>query len=50
MYRGQGIYMEELKRCLSDQGLNIAIIGIHQRWNKKLQKDLEALIAGPPEL
>ena len=50
MYRDQGIYVEELKKCLLERGLNIALVGVHQRWSKKLQRDLETLIDGSPRL
>lgn len=45
VYKDEGIYVEELKKCLSDVGLCIKFMGINQRWHKKLQKDLENLIS-----
>lgn len=46
VYRDQGIYMEELKIALDDQGLEMDFIGVCQRWEKKMRKDLEQMMAG----
>jgi predicted secreted protein len=43
--RGKGIYVEELERALSEQQLTIRIIGISQRWTKKMVRDLRATLS-----
>lgn len=45
IYHDQGIYVEELMKCLSERGLTIPFVGINQRWHIKLQKDLNSLVA-----
>jgi predicted secreted protein len=44
VYRDQGIYVEELKACLADKGLEVPFIGVNQRGLAKLDKELRALI------
>ena len=45
VYRDQGIYVEELRRCLECRDMQISFIGVNQRWRKKLQADLNGLIS-----
>ena len=40
IYADQGIYVEELKKCLKGNDLDIPFVGVHQRWHRKLQADL----------
>lgn len=47
IYRDQGIYVEELRRCLKERGLDVRFVGINQRWHKKLRQDLSDLISEP---
>lgn len=42
--RAQGIYIEELRRQLDAQGLSIPLIGVNQRWLKKLDKQLREIL------
>ena len=44
LYRDQGIYVEELQKCLAERGLSVPFVGVHQRWMKKLRKDLNKLL------
>ena len=39
-----GIYVEELKRALKKKGLTIRFIGVNQRWQKKLAKQLAEIV------
>lgn len=48
--KGEGIYVEELRRELSERGISIPFVGVSARWSKKLQRDLNALIACKPDL
>lgn len=43
--RSKGIYIEELIAELKLQGLDIPIIGINQRWHRKVQRQLNELLA-----
>lgn len=43
--RGEGIYVEELKRELQELGIELPFIGVSARWTKKMIRDLEALLA-----
>jgi predicted secreted protein len=45
VYRDKGIYMEELVRAMEQRGLDLPIVGISQRWQKKMLADLGRLIA-----
>jgi len=45
IYRDQGIYMEELRKCLTACDLDVRFIGINQRWHKKLRQDLDSLVS-----
>ena len=45
IYSSQGIYVEELRRCLKDRNMNLHFVGVNQRWRKKLQADLDNLIS-----
>ena len=38
--RGEGIYVEELKTAMRERGLDVPLIGIAQRWHKKMERDL----------
>jgi len=42
--RSKGIYIEELIAELKFQGLKIPIVGINQRWHRKVQKQLNELL------
>lgn len=45
--KGEGIYVEELKRELQDRGISLAFVGVTGKWRKKMVRDLEALLAQP---
>ena len=42
--RDQGIYIEELQRQLDARGLSIPMIGVNQRWLKKLDTQLHEIL------
>ncbi len=42
--KDKGIYIEELQQELKLQKLQIPFIGINQRWHKKLEKQLNAIL------
>jgi predicted secreted protein len=42
--KGKGIYIEELERELQFQKLRVPIIGVNQRWMKKLRKQLDDIL------
>ena len=44
MYRGQGIYIEELRCALEEHGLQIRLVGVCQRWHKKLERELSEML------
>jgi predicted secreted protein len=43
--RGSGIYVEELKSALKEVQLVIPVIGVAQRWHKKMERDLRSLLS-----
>jgi predicted secreted protein len=43
--RGEGIYVEELKRELAALGIELPFIGVAAKWSKKMVRDLEALLS-----
>lgn len=45
--KGEGIYVEELRARLAQEGIDIPFIGINPRWSKKMMTDLQALVAPP---
>lgn len=45
IHRDQGIFIEELKAALADEGLEIPFVGVNQRAIKKLENDLRALLS-----
>ena len=45
IYKDKGIYIEELLREMSKLELNVPFIGINQRWHKKMERDLNELVA-----
>ena len=45
VYRDQGIYIEELQTAMEERGIEIPLIGVCQRWHKKLKKDLDGMLA-----
>ena len=47
IYSDQGIYVEELRKCMDEHKMNIHFIGVNQRWHKKLRRDLEFLVSSP---
>lgn len=49
VYRGKGIYIEELERALADVGLSVPVIGVNQRALKRLQNLLALLVADAPQ-
>ncbi len=42
--KDKGIYVEELQRTLGEEGLDVAFIGVHHRWVRKLEKELRAML------
>ncbi len=42
--RDKGIYIEELQRELKLQRLQVPFIGVNQRWTKKLERELKAIL------
>lgn len=45
LQRAEGIYVEELKDAMKVQGLEaIRFIGVHQRWGKKLMRELDEML------
>lgn len=44
LYREQGIFVEELQCALREKNIAIPMIGISQRWQKKMRRDLEKLL------
>ncbi len=49
VYRQQGIYIEELEKALSSEGIDIPMISVNPDWCAKLEKDLERLVKEPDE-
>ncbi len=45
IYAGQGIFMEELQLALKDAGMDVPFVGIFQKWQKKIQRDLGGVLA-----
>ena len=45
IYADQGIYVEELKKCLRARKIECAFVGVNQRWEKKLSRDLQNLLS-----
>jgi predicted secreted protein len=43
--KGEGIYMEELRRELIERGISLPFIGVSGKWQKKMVRDLEILVA-----
>ncbi|MEA3037127.1 MAG: hypothetical protein QOH04_2904 [Sphingomonadales bacterium] len=43
--RGEGIYVEELKRELAALDIELPFIGVAAKWSKKMIRDLEALLS-----
>ena len=43
IHPGEGIFVEELKRTMKSQSLDIPFVGVCQRWQKKLKKDLQGI-------
>lgn len=41
----RGIYMEELQECLKDHGIRCRFVGVNQRWERKLQRELQDLLS-----
>ena len=44
IHRDQGIFIEELKKALTQQKLQVRFLGVNQRAHKKLQRDLDGLL------
>jgi predicted secreted protein len=42
--RAKGIYVEELERAMTERAITVPIIGISQRWKRKMVADLEGLL------
>lgn len=42
--KGEGIYIEELKREFAERGIKLPFVGISGKWQKKMVRDLEALL------
>jgi predicted secreted protein len=47
IHRDEGIYIEELKRATKQEKIQVKYIGISQRWQKKMLRDLQELVAQP---
>lgn len=45
IYSDQGIYVEELQSALKKNGIRCRFIGVHQRWQRKLQNNLQDLLS-----
>ena len=45
IYSDQGIYVEELQKCLHEVRLDVPFVGVNQRWHKKLLRDLNNLVS-----
>jgi hypothetical protein len=45
--KGEGIYVEELKVELAARGLDIPFIGVAGKWQRKMLRDLNALLEQP---
>jgi predicted secreted protein len=45
--RGEGIYVEELKRELAALDIDLPFIGVAAKWSKKMVRDLEGLLPAP---
>lgn len=45
IYRDQGIYVEELRKCLAEAQFDVPFVGVNQRWHKKLLTDLNKLVS-----
>lgn len=43
--RDEGIYVEELKKGMTERGFEIPFIGIAAKWERKIERDLNALLA-----
>lgn len=48
--KDEGIYIEELKAQMKKRNLDIRFLGVNMRAHKKLQRDLNSLIAKQEEL
>ena len=46
--RDQGIYIEELRAEMTRVSIEVPIIGINQRWSKKMMADLQGLLSPSP--
>jgi predicted secreted protein len=42
--KDEGIYVEELKRELMIQGIQLPFVGVNQRWTKKLERQLSEIL------
>ena len=45
IYRDEGVYVEELRRCLKNRNMKVNFIGVNQRWQRKLHRDLNSLLS-----
>ena len=45
--KGEGIYIEELRREFTQHGIVVPFVGVSGKWQKKMVRDLSALIAEP---
>lgn len=45
IYQDQGIYVDELRRCLENRNMQVEFVGVNQQWHRKLQADLNQLIS-----
>jgi predicted secreted protein len=43
--KGEGIYVEELRRALTERGISLPFVGISGKWQKKMVRDLELLLS-----
>jgi len=44
--KDQGIFIEELKKELYGEGMDVVFLGINARWHNKLKSDLDSILPG----
>ena len=43
--RNEGIFIEELRKGMAERGFEIAFIGVAAKWERRIERDLRALLA-----
>lgn len=43
--RDEGIFIEELRKGMAERGFEIAFIGVAAKWERRIERDLRALLA-----